>query len=221
MPRGVRCVSCCKHMSDVRPRSTFFGPHLSAIVTSLVVACSGCAVTQVSPEPVGTPRVALREASAAGGPGFGDHFCYSSSTFGGVRRSRTCNGAVASGCGDGEERGRTDTIAFLGIDPRPGHQPLPDQRSEDSRRAGSYPPGPCRRLDGIAPAESRGQRQRHPVAVRSAVHPGAAWGAAGTRCRDQLPHRLVFVWQARRRWPVRRWAFACRNPITPTSCGNV
>ena len=50
-------------MSDVRPRSTFFGPRLGAIVTGLVVACSGCAVTQVSPEPVGTPRVALREAS--------------------------------------------------------------------------------------------------------------------------------------------------------------
>ena len=49
--------------SDGRPRSTSFGPRLSAIVTGLVVACSGCAVTQVSPEPTGTPTVAIQEAS--------------------------------------------------------------------------------------------------------------------------------------------------------------
>ena len=58
-------------MSDVRPRSTSFGPHLGAIVTGLVVACSGCAVTQVSPEPAGTPMVAIREVSTPVGQASG------------------------------------------------------------------------------------------------------------------------------------------------------
>ncbi len=58
-------------MSDVRPRSTSFAPHLRAIVTGFVVACSGCAVTQVSHEPVGTPKVAPREASTSVGQTLG------------------------------------------------------------------------------------------------------------------------------------------------------
>ena len=49
--------------SDVRPRSTSFGPRLSAILTGLVVVCSGCAVTQVSPKPTATRTVAIQEAS--------------------------------------------------------------------------------------------------------------------------------------------------------------
>ena len=58
-------------VGDVRPRSTFFGPHLGAIVTSLVLACSGCAIPQVSPEPAGTPRVAPRDASTPVGQAAG------------------------------------------------------------------------------------------------------------------------------------------------------
>ena len=46
-----------------RRQRTFVGPRLSAIVTSLIVACCGCAVTPVSPKPVETPSAALREAS--------------------------------------------------------------------------------------------------------------------------------------------------------------
>ena len=111
--------------SDGRPRSTSFGPRFSAIVTGLVVVCSGCAVTQVSPKPTGTPTVAIQEASTPVGQ-----------TLGTTSVVQAQHLEVSEGASPATERpvaaaekseAIPSPLPAPGIDTGPSHQPLSDQ----------------------------------------------------------------------------------------------
>ncbi len=221
MPRGVRCVFCRKLWAMFVPRSAVFGPHFSAIVTGLVVACSGCAVTQVSPKPVeATPSVALREASPPAGQASGttsvvqaQHLEVSEGVKPATEQSPAAAATEQSEAVPTPLPSPALTLdqainLCLTNDPKihAGLEVI-NQANADAWTA-SLRPNPVVNVNGtLLPL---GQ-------AFTAAQPG---GRRNSMSGSATPSTGFCLASARRRWPVRRWAFACRNPITPTSCGN-